>query len=103
MGVPINNNRKQMECTMSYYSDCTSKHDNETEAGLKRCLEDCRPACDYWNYDLQAVETPTGKTGTSLVVPTSDYIEFTQRRAYTWFGVIADIGGLLYVFGKFEN
>ena len=69
---------------------------------MKKCLASCLPACSYWNYELTYVESHTKTKNTDsmetiLIAPISDYIEFTQRRAYTWFKIVAEIGGLLYV------
>jgi hypothetical protein len=95
LGVNVKNDKNLRECTINEYSLCARNHDNSTDKQMKACLAACLPACSYWNYDFTAVESVGRTIGTTLIVPTNDFIEFPQRRAYTWFGVVADIGGLL--------
>lgn len=63
---------------------------------MRDCLALCKPACDYWEYELTHEEIKNGEKYTErLIVPLNDYVEFTQDWGYTWYKVVADIGGLM--------
>ncbi len=73
-----------------------------TDASMQSCLASCKPACDYWEYELTHDEIRDGRQSHQsnieyLIVPLNDYVEFTQSWAYTWYKAMGDIGGLLYV------
>ncbi len=97
LGVSVGNEQNKPACSINEYAECMRLRDNATDAEMKECLAACRPACSYWNYDMSVVERSNNPLGTTLIAPTSDYIEFAQQRAYTVFGIVADIGGLLCV------
>lgn len=103
LGVNVDNDGRNVECTINDYAICNQKT-NDTNNELKECLASCLPACSYWKYDLSVLPRDRGsydQIGTTVIAPIGEYIEFTQSRAYTWFKVIADIGGLMY--GFFAN
>jgi hypothetical protein len=78
-------------CTLSSYKQCG----NVSEYELQQCVHACKPACSNHAYELTTTTRSSGVNGTTLVIPSSDYIQFTQSEAYTWFEVVADCGGLM--------
>jgi hypothetical protein len=94
LGVEVDNDGRNVECTIYDYAKCNQKT-NTTDDKMKHCLASCMPGCSYWKYDLSVLTRDTGVLGTTVVAPIGEYIEFAQSRAYTWFKVVADIGGLM--------
>ncbi len=95
LGVQFDNDGRSVECTINDYAKCNQKT-NEIDDRMTECLADCQPACSYWKYDLEVLpRATTGSPGVTVIAPIGEYIEFTQSYAYTWFKVVADIGGLM--------
>jgi hypothetical protein len=99
LGVRMDTNLP--ECTIADYTNCYRNDGKNQESdlkddNLKQCLGKCQPACSYFSYDLSyAVLDGSFDNGTTLIAPVSDFVEFQQRRAYTWMKVVADCGGLM--------
>jgi hypothetical protein len=99
LGVKINEDL--VECTIADYKQCyrrgnESRETDEKDDVMKQCVKGCQPACSYLSYDLSVGEpVDSSYNGTTLIAPVSDYVEFQQRPAYTWFKVVADCGGLM--------
>src|SRR5690349_20420773 len=70
----------------------------EDDKKMSACLRACKPGCDYWVYELTHTEkgVTSADSKEELIVPLNDYVQITQKYAYTWYKVIADFGGLLY-------
>ena len=71
---------------------------DEKDVGMNECLSKCVSPCDYWKYELSTERTNGTQSRNTLIAPLNDYVEFIQKSAYTWYKVVADFGGLLYVY-----
>lgn len=88
----------QFACTIADYDKCSGSESTSTDRQeMKQCVDQCRPPCTYVQYEFTSTSREGEPNGTTLIAPVNDFVDFDERPAYSWFKVIAECGGLMYV------